>query len=322
MTPLKIHALALAFPEMDNEEYAALKADIKAHGQIEPIVLLSGEILDGRHRYLVCSELGIEPSVMKFGGGDPVAYVQSINLRRRHLTPSQRAAAVVACNRWHDDHRVASGAPVKRVQLRPVNNPSAVSNDKVATLRPSLEAADVQDVSCRETPKTNAEMAKEAAVSERTITDAKLAHKAGLSDAVRDGAMTVAEAATVARGEPVKPRKPAKATPAPEVVVHMAGADEGELAEMQEKVDFLAQENTLLTDRLAVHFMDGSDEEKAAAAELIASLRAELAVAAAENDAMRSSRDGLLQKCSELEKQVKAQRRQIDRLEKDMKAAA
>ncbi len=51
-------------------------------------------------------------------------------------------------------------------------------------------------------------MAKEADVSESTIKEAKAAHKAGLSDAVRDGGMSAKQAANLAKGKTGKPRKP------------------------------------------------------------------------------------------------------------------
>jgi hypothetical protein len=54
-------------------------------------VLLDGMVLDGWHRYLACAKAGVEFKAMNFDGADPVAFVISRNLHRRHLTPSQRA---------------------------------------------------------------------------------------------------------------------------------------------------------------------------------------------------------------------------------------
>jgi hypothetical protein len=80
---------------MSDEEFRALKADIKEHGQCEMIVLFEGRILDGRNRYRACVELGIEPDVCEIDDPkycpDPIAYVVSHNLHRRHLTREQRA---------------------------------------------------------------------------------------------------------------------------------------------------------------------------------------------------------------------------------------
>lgn len=92
---LKVHPLAEMIPAMSEEEFAELKADIEANGQAEPIVLYRGEVLDGRHRSRACEELGIQPLIREYTGDQPAAYVLSLNVKRRNLTPSQRAAVVV-----------------------------------------------------------------------------------------------------------------------------------------------------------------------------------------------------------------------------------
>jgi len=88
---------AALLPLMDAHEYAALRDSIKEHGQMEPCVLHEGQILDGRHRWQACRELGIEPHSRHYQGecGSPTAFVLMANLHRRHLTPSQRAAIAV-----------------------------------------------------------------------------------------------------------------------------------------------------------------------------------------------------------------------------------
>jgi len=89
---MEIHKLAELIPSMTEEEYQNLKEDIQKNGLITPIVIYENKILDGKHRYRVCQELGIEPKFEEYKGDNPVSYVVSLNLKRRHLTPSQRAA--------------------------------------------------------------------------------------------------------------------------------------------------------------------------------------------------------------------------------------
>jgi ParB-like chromosome segregation protein Spo0J len=87
-----VHPVAQWFPKMDDESYEALKVDIEAHGQSEPIVLWKKQLIDGRHRLRACKELGIKPIVTDIPSSeDPLAYVISHNLHRRHLNTSQRA---------------------------------------------------------------------------------------------------------------------------------------------------------------------------------------------------------------------------------------
>ena len=85
------HPITTLFPRMKPEDYAALKADIQLHGQQLPIVVLGTQILDGRHRHQACRELGLVPKVTD-ATGEPFLLIQSLNLRRRHLSADQIAA--------------------------------------------------------------------------------------------------------------------------------------------------------------------------------------------------------------------------------------
>lgn len=76
---------------MEADRLQELATDIVQHGLQIPIVLFNGQILDGRNRYLACREAGVTPLFEEFKGSDPVAFVISLNARRRDLTESQRA---------------------------------------------------------------------------------------------------------------------------------------------------------------------------------------------------------------------------------------
>src|SRR5207247_4469858 len=93
--PMPFPPLAGMFPLMEGEEFAALVADIKENGQRDPIVLYQGKILDGRNRYRACLAAGVGLKLSKHEDnspyiGDPVAYVISKNVHRRHLTAEQK----------------------------------------------------------------------------------------------------------------------------------------------------------------------------------------------------------------------------------------
>lgn len=88
---MKPHKLAKYFPLLEGEEFDLLVQDIQENGQLEPIVTVNGEILDGVNRYRACQKLGIEPVTVAYEGDDPLSYVISLNIRRRHLSESQRA---------------------------------------------------------------------------------------------------------------------------------------------------------------------------------------------------------------------------------------
>jgi transposase len=94
---LSAHPLSELFPRMDAEELDSLGEDIKANGLKEAIWLFEDKILDGNNRYSAGLKIGyrfketdfrqFDPKVQ----GDPLAFVVSQNLHRRHLTESQRA---------------------------------------------------------------------------------------------------------------------------------------------------------------------------------------------------------------------------------------
>jgi ParB-like chromosome segregation protein Spo0J len=92
MKEYEFHEAASVIPQMGESERGALKEDIRKNGVHNPILLHEGKILDGCTRYLICKELGIEPVFLEWDGkGDPVEFVLSTNLHRRHLTESGRA---------------------------------------------------------------------------------------------------------------------------------------------------------------------------------------------------------------------------------------
>src|SRR3984893_8261459 len=88
---LSFHPLANIFPLLEGAEFVELVEDIRQHGQREPIVLYQNQILDGRNRHRACLAAGIACWFEEYDGDDPLAFVISLNLKRRHLSESQRA---------------------------------------------------------------------------------------------------------------------------------------------------------------------------------------------------------------------------------------
>jgi N6-adenosine-specific RNA methylase IME4 len=99
---LENHPIANLFPLIEGEDFSRLVADIYEHGLQEKIVLREGKILDGRNRYRALVSLDrfdqfrdtIDFDHLAFTHGapkDPLVWVLSKNLHRRHLSESQRA---------------------------------------------------------------------------------------------------------------------------------------------------------------------------------------------------------------------------------------
>ena len=80
---------------LEADDLQALAEDIKQNGLREPILVFEGQVLDGRNRFLACKQAEVEPQFREFTGSDEaaLAWVISVNLRRRHLTFEQRALA-------------------------------------------------------------------------------------------------------------------------------------------------------------------------------------------------------------------------------------
>jgi len=112
---MEFHPIANIFPMMGEEELEELADDIMQNGLLKPIVTYEGKILDGRNREKACQLIGLSPYLIneneismarelgvntsccyspyeEYEGDDPLGYVLSLNLHRRHLTASQRAA--------------------------------------------------------------------------------------------------------------------------------------------------------------------------------------------------------------------------------------
>lgn len=93
----EVHPAALLFPMLPQDELKELSDDIKAHGLIHPIILFDKMILDGRNRLVACGMAGVGPYFRNLQGEhSPTEYVMAVNLKRRQLTPSQRATVAAA----------------------------------------------------------------------------------------------------------------------------------------------------------------------------------------------------------------------------------
>jgi hypothetical protein len=89
----EFHPIANVFPLMKGEEFKQFKNDIRSNKLREQIIIYEGKILDGRNRYKACKELGLPVDTRPLPPGtDPVAFVVSANVHRRHLNETQRAA--------------------------------------------------------------------------------------------------------------------------------------------------------------------------------------------------------------------------------------
>ena len=180
MVEYQIHELAGEMPPMPDKQYQSLLESVTANGVRVPLVLFEDKILDGRHRYrawqeslgktLIDHELPIS-DYSPANYDEAYRYVVDLNIRRRHLTPSQASIAIVKMNEWFE------------------NGDNQYTKEGVQNC----------------TPKTSQEMADEVSVSKRNVDSAKKVVSEGSDDlvsAVENDDISVDEAAKLVDKEP------------------------------------------------------------------------------------------------------------------------
>lgn len=175
-------------------ELKALAEDIEANGLHEPIWLwadpATGEVflLDGRNRDAACELIGLTPGTRFYEGDDPLGFVVSENIRRRHLTLGQLAMLGVEIKRRRSEDARENLREAGRVK-EPFQNSGKASIDATR------------------------EAAREVGVSHDSITKAEKLTKAAPDLAVQVSAGTIAlnRAERIVRDREAQERKIAEA---------------------------------------------------------------------------------------------------------------
>lgn len=170
----EFHPIANIWPLLADDELQELVTDIAANGLHYAIWRhRDGRIIDGRNRWTACQKAGVEcPSNTYMGddGAELVAFVVSLNEKRRHLSESQRAMVAARIE------QLRQGRP-----------------EKDASLHVSRASA--------------AEMLQ---VSPRSVADAKAVQRTGspeLVQAVERGKVAVSTAAAIAKAPAERQRE-------------------------------------------------------------------------------------------------------------------
>lgn len=183
MTGYAFHPLANLFPLIGGKEFDELVDDVRTNGLRHRIVIHEGMILDGRNRYRAALAAGLFSKDDDLSGGsalfirhfskflpdrygDPLKYVLSLNLARRHLNESQRAMVAA----------------------------------RLATMRQG-ERTDLVEPSANLPKVDQADAAKRLSISERSLRTAKGVQERAapeVSDAVDRGEVSVSAAAAIA----------------------------------------------------------------------------------------------------------------------------
>jgi hypothetical protein len=175
---------------MSDAELDELAADIKVHGLLHPIAVKDGVLIDGRNRREACLRANVTPQFEELNGLDPVAYILSANINRRHLTKGQRAMAVAKLY----------PEPEKGGRGKKASVPEGFSQGKVSEARTVLrwlpELADLVMAGTKPLNEAYAEAQrlKEQADAEPPRLELLRERAADLADLVDEGRMTLVEA--------------------------------------------------------------------------------------------------------------------------------
>ena len=88
---MKYHEYANIYNMLTDEKMQNLAVTLKRDGQLIPITIYEGKILDGRNRYEACKIAGIECHSVEYTGDDPLQRVSNLNDHRRHDSTNQLA---------------------------------------------------------------------------------------------------------------------------------------------------------------------------------------------------------------------------------------
>ena len=198
---LHTHKYADLFPMLKEAELEKLAESIKEKGQLQPIILYEGKVLDGRNRLAACVKAGVSPDVESWENIpvaqriSPLEYVVAINRDRRHLDKSQAAQLAADYKRLlEDEYKQRQRAGLKKGKEKA----------PVSALMRSREDEPVE-------PAKAAEVAAKAfGVSARYVEDAARLQKADaeLAQKVRTGEMKLTKAlSTVKKRELIEKAK-------------------------------------------------------------------------------------------------------------------
>lgn len=135
------HPAAELFPMMPPEDLQALADDIAANGQRESIKTLDGLILDGRNRHAACLLAGVDPEFESVEV-DALAYVISLNVKRRNLSKQQ--TAIAAAEAWEMATGTKEDARAKKLARLFNVNHAYVSMARALVVKAPTVAAEVK----------------------------------------------------------------------------------------------------------------------------------------------------------------------------------
>jgi phage N-6-adenine-methyltransferase len=190
---MKFRPEADIFPLLSDDRLQELAKDIDQRGQLQPIYLYEDAILDGRNRWLAItrySATGVEPKFEDVSPESPIAFVVSLNEKRRHLNDSQRQVAAAKALRFYEQEA--------RERQREAGREHGRGQDSSAPIGAELSVAP---------RRATAAAAEDFGTSDRSVQRAKTVLKkasAKVVAAVEAGELSLGKAEQIAKQHPDK----------------------------------------------------------------------------------------------------------------------
>ncbi len=208
---LPIHPVAEIFPLMSDAELRELGADIKAHGQLEPIWTFQGAIVDGRNRYDACCIQEVEPRIRELPADtDLLAFVLGKNLHRRQLNESQRAIVAANIANLRSGQKKKTPANIgENTKGPPIGGPGISQSDAAKTMNVSERTVQRASKVVKNAPR---EVVEQVQAGSATVADAeavaeepKEVQKAAAEKVKKKAAKTLKEGVAQVKAEEVHP---------------------------------------------------------------------------------------------------------------------
>lgn len=146
---MEFHPYSEVFPFLEGAALDELVTDIHTNGLRDPIWTYEGQILDGRNRFIACKRSGVKPEFRPYKGKDPLAFVVSVNIHRRHLNESQRAMAAAEIKaltksaNLHSGDRTTTAADSVSVSRRSVFHADKVLESGSKKLKQAVKSGEI-----------------------------------------------------------------------------------------------------------------------------------------------------------------------------------
>ena len=120
-----------------------LAASIQSVGQLQPVVIYKGKVLDGLRRIAACKKIGVTPLYKELPGDiDVISYVEAA-CEHRDLTEGQRATLKLEFAKMRGNPDVKKVAEEAKVSTRTVMRSSAVLRGGVKELVEAVTNGDI-----------------------------------------------------------------------------------------------------------------------------------------------------------------------------------